>query len=205
MPVSCCICLRRSFSSALEILNGSLMRLGSAPGCECSKIAAFASLRILLTRVQTILPIFHFADHGFSSTRVAPSTLATFPRAAGLDRGVMAGCRTSLPRSRCGLFCKRCRRRRGMTFFSQSATGCARTFRGGSATGMALPFAIVPLCLVVCLRGLRPFARRLQFYTSAPSFRQADRNGLLGRRRAMFSLPHMVHFFSHELSRLSAG
>jgi len=50
------------WSAALEVLNRSLMSLGSAPAGEGSKIAALASLRIFLARIQAIFSILHFSD-----------------------------------------------------------------------------------------------------------------------------------------------
>jgi len=107
------------------------MSFGSAPGGERSKIATLAGLRILLTRVQTILSIFHFADLGFSSARFAWLTPASFPRAAGLDRRVMAGCGASLPCCASGLFCQHCPRCCGMTFLSQARPVARERFADG--------------------------------------------------------------------------
>ena len=47
----------------LKILHCFLMRLGRAPGGECSKIPPFSGLGILLARVQTIFPGFEFPNH----------------------------------------------------------------------------------------------------------------------------------------------
>lgn len=92
-----------------------------------------------------------------------------------------------------------------MSFFSQRARGCARTCGRWFAAGVALPLAIISLSLIVGFCGLRSRARWAELYTCAPSFRQADRNRLLRRRRAMLSFAHMVHFLSHEFSGLGAG
>jgi hypothetical protein len=57
-------------------------------------------------------------------------------------------------------------------------------------------------------RGARrsfPVARRWQFYSCAPSFGQADRDGLLGGGCSVLAFSHMVHFLAHKLSSLRAG
>src|SRR5436305_2877787 len=53
-------------------------------------------------------------------------------------------------------------------------------------------------------RGLAA-TRWCELYACAARFRQADRNGLLGRSSTMFSLADVMHLFSHKFARLCAG
>src|SRR5437868_2436143 len=47
--------------------------------------------------------------------------------------------------------------------------------------------------------------RRLQIDASPPRLRQADRDRLLGRPRAMLAFADMVHFLADELAGLRTG
>jgi hypothetical protein len=50
---------------ALEELNGAFVLEGGRTGLEGAEIAAFASLRILLPRVEPVSPIFELANHEY--------------------------------------------------------------------------------------------------------------------------------------------
>jgi hypothetical protein len=69
---------------------------------------------------------------------------------------------------------------------------------------MALSHLVVALGLPGGSRRCLPAVRRFELHPCAPGFREADRDGLLGRSRTMLTFSHMVHFLTHEFSSLRA-
>jgi hypothetical protein len=74
----------------LKVLHRFLMRLGSAPAAEGSKIPPFSGLGILFARIQAIFPGFEFSDHSSKS----PLTIsAVRPPGAACFHGRVMTCR----------------------------------------------------------------------------------------------------------------
>lgn len=73
------------------------------------------------------------------------------------------------------------------------------------AATMRLAAAIVTRSLLPGPRRSLASFRRAQLHSCPPGFRKPNRNGLLRRRRSVFALANMVHFFPHEFTRLCAG
>ena len=90
-----------------------------------------------------------------------------------------------------------------MSFPFQSAAGCPRATSRCFAVGS--PLAHIAGCLGTSTRRGTAFARSSELDARAASFREANRNGLLGRTSAVLPFADMVHFFSDKFSGLCAG
>src|SRR6185436_1401363 len=95
-------------------------------------------------------------------------------------------------------------RRRAMGLAAQRAAD-----RATAAPGRRTRLALVLPDLVGALGGAlgvrRALARRAQRDAGATRLRQADRDRLLGRARAVLALADVVHLLAHELPRGSRG
>jgi hypothetical protein len=69
---------------------------------------------------------------------------------------------------------------------------------------MALALLRIAAGLLAGSRRCLP-TRSLQLHSCTPGLGQADRNGLLGRGRAMLAFSYVVHLLAYEFSRLRAG
>jgi hypothetical protein len=52
-----------ALSAALEELHGSLVLLGGSPRGERTEVAAFTSLRVFLSGIESVFPRSEFPDH----------------------------------------------------------------------------------------------------------------------------------------------
>jgi hypothetical protein len=63
-------------------------------------------------------------------------------------------------------------------------------------------FLGISLCLLAGARAGGVWVGLRQLHSGAPRLGQSDRNRLLGRSRAMFSLAHMMNLFANKFARL---
>jgi hypothetical protein len=130
--------------------------------------------------------------------RLAPCAAFGACRLAGRC-GTVAG--AALPGGGVRVPRERKMRRRGAAFALQRAERRALAFprrlpmlHGGGTIGTRL-----------APRGRRGRAGCRQLHPGASRFRQADRNGLLGRPGAMLALADVFHFLAYEFAGLCAG
>ena len=86
----------------------------------------------------------------------------------------------------------------------QGIGGGSRALRRSFLPRRALSLSNVPLGLS-CWCRCSTFSRRRQANSSPPRLRQTDRDGLLGRPRAVLAFADVVHLLLHELAGLRAG
>src|SRR5438067_2925408 len=116
-----------------------------------------------------------------------PGGGAARPRAPAASRG------SCLPRER--------RARSGSARLALQRTADSARPPAGRAAGLA-PLREVALRLAARPRGRLPASGRWQLHSRAARLRQADRDGLLRRTRAVLALPNVVHLLAHELASL---
>jgi hypothetical protein len=92
-----------------------------------------------------------------------------------------------------------------MSFALQSLFDRPRAFGGGLLfPGAGLPLNVIARGLLAGAVRRLAFLRRRQRHSGAPRLREADRNGLLGRTGAVFTLADVLNLFPDEFPGLGA-